>query len=495
MRATLPSNRHETLQPNGTLSSLKPSRQEGSKYLDLVLKKRETKNALYEKKLKRQKRQGLTKGQQKIREKRKQRDIARREERKQKRNAPALVKAETEDRRLAALPKSHSPSTRTAVSLAKGLAEVKYSLPTSIAYKIPHISQSILSYHYETTPPSAAQIHSANRFFLQHRSTPLFSTTKFFTQPMTGIPEVCFLGRSNAGKSSLLNALTGQKDLCHVSDQPGRTRSMAGYAVGGQQSDGKKGKLVLMDMPGYGQGSRPEWGKEIGRYLASRKELRRVFVVVDAEVGLKKHDEEMLALLRQQGISHQVLLGKVDRVLLMGLDKKGSERKVMSKATHLVEVERLREKVDRIMALVQPEHGTGPGALGEILCVASKGAMRENTGLGLGALRWAILQATGLNWSGETVKTEDILEKEGSDTSRQRAAPMKIYSHGSHDQSGEAGEGHKSDVDDFRESANDDGHRFARTEHPKPNINKSMKKEKKVKHTKQKKVMKNTRPK
>ena len=414
--ATLSFSRHEPLQLSRALSRNFPG---NSKYLDLVLKKREVQNALYEKQLERQERRELKKA-------------AFLEQRKPKREAVALSdKTMTEERRPIAFP-TCPPSIRTALPLPKELAEVKYALRKPLAVTIPSVPQSILSHHYETTPPSSAQLQAANHFFLRHRSTPLFSTTKFFTQPLTGIPEVCFLGRSNAGKSSLLNALTAQDDLCHVSGRPGRTRRMAGYAVGGRQRDGKEGKLVLMDMPGYGQGSRPEWGREIGRYLASRKELRRVFVVIDANLGLKTHDREMLVLLRQQGISHQVLLGKVDRVLLMGLDKKGSRRTLptITKEKHLTEVKLLREKVDRIMAIVQPQDGAGPGALGEILCVASTGAQVEKAGLGLDALRWAILQATGLSWSGEVVESKDMLEKEPDDVVVQRAVATRRYSHG-----------------------------------------------------------------
>ena len=73
------------------------------------------------------------------------------------------------------------------------------------------------------------------------------------------------------GKSSLLNALMGH-DICHTSRQPGRTRSMNFFAVGGEDSCGNPGKVVVLDMPGYGKGSRAEWGTEIMKYLVGRKQ-------------------------------------------------------------------------------------------------------------------------------------------------------------------------------------------------------------------------------
>jgi GTP-binding protein len=89
---------------------------------------------------------------------------------------------------------------------------------------------------------------------------------------MTSVPEVAFLGRSNVGKSSLLNALMAQKNLCYTSAHPGKTRTMNGFSVGGPDGMGNPGRLTVLDMPGYGKGSREEWGKEISKYLLGRKE-------------------------------------------------------------------------------------------------------------------------------------------------------------------------------------------------------------------------------
>lgn len=85
------------------------------------------------------------------------------------------------------------------------------------------------------------------------------------------MPEVVFLGRSNVGKSSLLNAVMG-RNICHTSSKPGRTRTMNFFAVGGPDEAGSPGRIVVLDMPGYGKGSRAEWGPEITKYLVGRKQ-------------------------------------------------------------------------------------------------------------------------------------------------------------------------------------------------------------------------------
>ena len=128
-----------------------------------------------------------------------------------------------------------------------------------------------LAYYWDTTPPTATQLRRAERIFGAAPPKLLFSATKFRTVNNSAIPEVAFLGRSNVGKSSLLNALTG-KNICHTSSKPGRTRSMNFFAVGGEDGHGSPGKLAVLDMPGYGKGSREEWGPEIMKYLVGRKQ-------------------------------------------------------------------------------------------------------------------------------------------------------------------------------------------------------------------------------
>lgn len=155
---------------------------------------------------------------------------------------------------------------------SKGLAPSRPVTPQlPPAPKATHIPQSTLSYYWDTTPPTPKQLTQADRFFLAHSPSIVFSAIKFRTVQFTAAPEVAFLGRSNVGKSSLLNAVMG-RNLCHTSNNPGRTRSMNFFAVGGEDGAGNPGKLMVLDMPGYGKGSREEWGKEIEKYLVGRKQ-------------------------------------------------------------------------------------------------------------------------------------------------------------------------------------------------------------------------------
>lgn len=130
--------------------------------------------------------------------------------------------------------------------------------------------------------------------------------------------EVAFVGRSNVGKSSLLNALGGRKALAHVSKTPGRTQLLNVFAVGPARPDDATGP-TLMDCPGYGYAAtskavRQSWGPMIERYLLGRDELRMVMVLVDGEVGPTKLDLQMLDWLRANQLPHTVIATKHDKV-------------------------------------------------------------------------------------------------------------------------------------------------------------------------------------
>ncbi|MGI9408126.1 MAG: ribosome biogenesis GTP-binding protein YihA/YsxC [Hyphomicrobiaceae bacterium] len=129
--------------------------------------------------------------------------------------------------------------------------------------------------------------------------------------------EVAFAGRSNVGKSSLLNALTGRKNLARTSNTPGRTQEINFFSL----SD----KLYLVDMPGYGYARTSKtkvraWTQLIKDYLRGRAALRRVFVLIDARHGIKKNDTEILDLLDTSAVSYQIVLTKADKVRSGGLD-------------------------------------------------------------------------------------------------------------------------------------------------------------------------------
>lgn len=134
--------------------------------------------------------------------------------------------------------------------------------------------------------------------------------------PQPDRAEIAFAGRSNVGKSSLLNALTGRKNLARTSNTPGRTQEINFFSIGDE--------LYLVDMPGYGYArtskSKVEaWTKLIKDYLRGRVALRRVFVLVDSRHGIKPNDEEIMSLLDTSAVSYQVVLTKADKVRGGGL--------------------------------------------------------------------------------------------------------------------------------------------------------------------------------
>lgn len=133
---------------------------------------------------------------------------------------------------------------------------------------------------------------------------------------MSGLPpadrlEVCFAGRSNVGKSTLINALTGRKGLARASNTPGRTQEINYFTA--QDSH------YLVDLPGYGYANAPlpiveKWQKLLKQYLSGRQTLRRAFVLIDARHGVKKVDEEIMSLLDSAAVTFQCVLTKADKV-------------------------------------------------------------------------------------------------------------------------------------------------------------------------------------
>jgi len=125
--------------------------------------------------------------------------------------------------------------------------------------------------------------------------------TSIETLPDDGRPEIAFAGRSNVGKSSLINALTGRKTLARVSVTPG-----------------PEGGLYLVDMPGYGYAKAPKsavkgWTRLIGDYLKGRRELKRVYLLIDARHGIKANDRDTMKLMDEAAVSYQAVLTKADK--------------------------------------------------------------------------------------------------------------------------------------------------------------------------------------
>jgi GTP-binding protein len=145
--------------------------------------------------------------------------------------------------------------------------------------------------------------------------------------PPEGPVEVAFAGRSNVGKSSLINALVNQKGLARTSNTPGRTQELNYFVPDGYS--GKRDDLppvAIVDMPGYGFARAPKaqvekWTRLVFSYLRGRSTLRRVFVLIDARHGLKKNDLDVLEMLDSAAVSYQIVLTKADKIKGAALEK------------------------------------------------------------------------------------------------------------------------------------------------------------------------------
>jgi GTP-binding protein len=173
--------------------------------------------------------------------------------------------------------------------------------------------------------------------------------------PRMTAPEIAFAGRSNVGKSSLINALTGRKALARTSNTPGRTQELIFF-------DGP-GQLVLVDMPGYGYAAAAKskiaaWTTLIHDYLRGRATLARVYILVDARHGLKSADNAILDAMSKSAVSHQIVLTKSDQV---------SEAE-------------LSERTDTVKAAIRKR----PAAFPDVIATSS------HTGVGMAEFRAAI---------------------------------------------------------------------------------------------------------
>ena len=150
----------------------------------------------------------------------------------------------------------------------------------------------------------------------------MLSVTKLSDLPEARLPEICFAGRSNVGKSSLINALTNRKGIARASNTPGRTRELNYFNV--------DERLHLVDLPGYGYAKASKaditkWTALTRAFLRGRAELRRVFVLIDSRHGLKPNDFELFDMLDEAAVTYQLILTKIDKL------KKGELAKVTDK--------------------------------------------------------------------------------------------------------------------------------------------------------------------
>nr|WP_206379008.1 ribosome biogenesis GTP-binding protein YihA/YsxC [Sphingomonas sanguinis] len=183
---------------------------------------------------------------------------------------------------------------------------------------------------------------------------------KFLPDPI--VPEVAVAGRSNVGKSSLLNAMTNRNGLARTSNTPGRTQELNFFDVGTPPT------LRLVDMPGYGFAKAPkdmvkQWRFLVNDFLRGRQALKRALVLIDSRHGIKEVDREILEMLDRAAVSYRIVLTKADKV----------------KATELAAVVERTEAEARKRAAAHPE----------ILATSSEG------GMGIPELRAAVLEAIG----------------------------------------------------------------------------------------------------
>ena len=168
--------------------------------------------------------------------------------------------------------------------------------------------------------PQAEDVVEAGRKLFAGACDFIWAAAKADALPPLGPAEIAFAGRSNVGKSSLLNALTGRKALARTSNTPGRTQELNFFALGAEPV-----RLRLIDMPGYGYAAVSKekianWTGVMHDYLRGRPTLARVFVLVDGRHGLKPLDREMFDILDKAAVSYQVVLTKKDEVKLSARD-------------------------------------------------------------------------------------------------------------------------------------------------------------------------------
>ena len=170
------------------------------------------------------------------------------------------------------------------------------------------------------TQPAAGHLAAAGNWLFARGCEFRLGVVNVDALPPADRPEVAFAGRSNVGKSSLLNAITNQKALARTSNTPGRTQELNFFMLApGLEAHGLEGAAWLVDLPGYGYARESKtkiaaWNRLLEQYLRGRPNLRRVFVLVDSRHGLKANDLAMMDDFDRTAVSYQVVLTKSDKI-------------------------------------------------------------------------------------------------------------------------------------------------------------------------------------
>ncbi len=178
------------------------------------------------------------------------------------------------------------------------------------------------------TPEEEAAWLEAGRLLFAGECRFFYAAQQLEKLPEPGLPEIAFAGRSNVGKSSLVNALTGRNSLARASNTPGRTKQLNFFDLAG--------RLVLVDMPGYGYAQaerrvKEDWQGLMFEYLRGRPTLRRVILLLDARIEIKESDTAVMGLLDRAAVTYQLVLTKADAVKPAALERKQEEVQALAR--------------------------------------------------------------------------------------------------------------------------------------------------------------------